>query len=197
MTTLNVSGNSHGFTLVELMVVTAIVGLLAAVSVPQFAKLVAKSRQSEAKANLASVYAAEKSFHAEYSGYATNLQAVGFSPAGHLLYNIGFHIPCATWATCAPNFEVVAGAVFPSNANETTDIICGLYGTPMTAQGCKMRMNAIVGGSIGWRNPRGIVPSPVAFSVGAAAQIYEGSPISDLWSIDQNKTMVQNQSGIP
>lgn len=41
--------NSEGFTLVELMIVVAIIGVLAAVAIPNYQKFQAKARQSEAK----------------------------------------------------------------------------------------------------------------------------------------------------
>ncbi len=82
--------NESGFSLVELMVVVAIIGVLAAVAVPQYTKFVAKAKQSEAKANLGAVYTGMKAFHAEYQNYHGNFKAIGFEPEGQLKYRIGF-----------------------------------------------------------------------------------------------------------
>ena len=82
--------NNKGFSLVELMVVVAIIGILASVAVPSINKYMAKARQAEAKTNLDSLYTAEKAFAAEYTRYHTAFQAVGFAPEGKLRYNIGF-----------------------------------------------------------------------------------------------------------
>jgi type IV pilus assembly protein PilA len=68
-----------GFTLVELMIVVAIIGILAAIAIPNFIKFQAKSKQSEAKTNLKAVFTAEKSYFAERDSYAT-FTGAGFVP---------------------------------------------------------------------------------------------------------------------
>ena len=55
----------RGFTLVELMIVVAIIGILAAIAIPNFAKFQARAKQSEAKANLKGIYTAKHSAYGE------------------------------------------------------------------------------------------------------------------------------------
>lgn len=56
---------STGLTLIELMIVVAIIGILAAVAVPNYNQFQARSRQSEAKVNLRSIYVAAKAYYEE------------------------------------------------------------------------------------------------------------------------------------
>lgn len=70
-----------GFTLVELMVVVAIIGLLSAVAIPNFQKYQARSKTAEAKLQLSAIYTAEASFFADYNIYHTCLRYMGYDPS--------------------------------------------------------------------------------------------------------------------
>ena len=59
----------RGFTLIELMIVVAIIGILAAIAIPNFAKFQARAKQSEAKANLKAIYTAKHSHYGEADSY--------------------------------------------------------------------------------------------------------------------------------
>jgi len=69
-----------GFTLIELMIVVAIIGILAAIAIPNFIKFQARSKQSEAKSNLKALFTAQKSYFQEYDRYAQPVKLIGFSP---------------------------------------------------------------------------------------------------------------------
>lgn len=69
-----------GFTLVELMVVVAIIGLLSAVAVPNFKKYQAKAKVAEAKLQLSALYTAEQAFFSDFNMYHLCLPYMGYDP---------------------------------------------------------------------------------------------------------------------
>src|SRR5688572_1765726 len=83
----------NGFTLVELMVVVAIIGILSAVAIPNFRKYQAKTKTSEAKLQLSEIYNVANAFYADFSTYATCLNTMGYDPTreyNNRYYTTGF-----------------------------------------------------------------------------------------------------------
>ena len=77
--------NKKGFTLIELMIVVAIIGILAAIAIPNFLKFQAKSKQSEAKTNLKAIYTAQTGYFGENNTYNTFL-GINWEPVGAARY---------------------------------------------------------------------------------------------------------------
>jgi len=78
--------SKKGFTLIELMIVVAIIGILAAIAIPNFLRFQAKSKQSEAKTNLGGIFTAQVSYFGERNHYG-NFDNIAWSPTGTTRYN--------------------------------------------------------------------------------------------------------------
>jgi type IV pilus assembly protein PilE len=72
--------HQHGVTLMELMIVIAIVGILGAIAVPTYRNYVIRSSRSEAKAMLLQIQAAEEKFYLDNNSYTDDF--AGDPPAG-------------------------------------------------------------------------------------------------------------------
>lgn len=82
--------NQKGFSLVELMVVVAIIGILASIAIPNFQRFQRKARQSGAKIELGGMYTAQQTFITEW-GYGTScMEQHGYGVDGESLYNVGW-----------------------------------------------------------------------------------------------------------
>lgn len=103
--------SKKAFTLIELMIVVAIIGILAAIAIPNFLTFRLKAKTSEAKSNLGAIRTVQEAYKAEEDQYYpsggtiaiypgnrgtikqtwtpsdTGFSALGFEPAGQVYYD--------------------------------------------------------------------------------------------------------------
>ena len=171
--------NNQGFSLVELMVVVAIIGILSSIAIPSINKYMAKARQSEAKSNLASIYTANKAFFAEYNVYDTRFNVIGYRPEGQLRYNIGWATPATT------NLATYGYSVPPAQiaADSSSRVFCQTNAMCTTLQGAAP---TITGSAIN--------AAARTFTAGAGGQVGAGNT-EDRWTINEIKTLQNLQDG--
>ena len=63
---------SKGFSLVELMIVVAIIGILAAIAIPNFIAMQLKAKRSEVPGNVDGIKTAQLAYDAAFDGFVAN-----------------------------------------------------------------------------------------------------------------------------
>jgi type IV pilus assembly protein PilA len=170
-----------GFSLVELMVVVAIIGILASMSAGQVQKQIATSRQAEAKTNLATVYTSMKAFQAEWSGYTTDFSVLSAGFEGNMRYRTGFTADHSPSAAIAGYTGAVGTLVFETGGTGACNAALG----PCTIIQTGARDPSALQGSAGDQN---------TFIAASTAQIFRAA--DDTWTINQNKIVSQIENGL-
>ena len=102
----------RGSTLIEVMVVVSIIGILAAIAIPNYLRFQARAKQSEAKGNLKAIFTGERARFGEKDAFSAFVQDIGFAPERGNRYAYRLTAGCA-------NPEVRVGAAI-ANANPAT-----------------------------------------------------------------------------
>ncbi len=153
--------SQKGFTLIELMIVVAIIGILAAIAIPNFLSYQAKARQSEAKTNLGGVYVSETAFYGEQGEFG-NFTQIG--------YTLG-SVSNAACAVCRYTYRIGGSA---------SGTAVGLAATATTITGTTTPNTEAA-------NPNNGVNGASSFTVSAAGNIDSDAAV-DQWHVSDAKT---------
>jgi len=94
---MNKMKNQKGFTLIELMIVIAIIGILAAIAIPQFSAYRKRSYDSSAQSDLRNAATAQEAYYVDASDYAdTSGTLIGATYGLYLSDKVVFSVRSAT-----------------------------------------------------------------------------------------------------
>ena len=171
---MNLKKIAKGFTLIELMIVVAIIGILAAIAIPNFIKFQARSKQSEAKANLHALFTAEKAYFSSNDTYSTYVGVIGFAPERGNRYQYNLNGVAVTAS------DTRTGTT-PTTATTSDSISVDLFKFPAitaAASGCPTSVNAVTTGSVGG-----------SFIAGATGNI-DNDTTNDEWSVSSDSRIL-------
>lgn len=121
---------SKGFTLIELMIVVAIVGILTAVALPAYQSFILRSHRSEAINGLLDVASRQARYYTTNNSYTNSMVTLGYgadpqpvASASNLYFNISIASVTAATATAPASFTLQA-VPQGTQANDS----CGTYG---------------------------------------------------------------------
>ncbi len=189
--------NQKGFTLIELMIVVALIGVLAAIATANYRSFTARARQSEARIALGTMYGVEQSFFVEHNSYTMCLGTAGFSVNQNQAryYRVGF-----TWSIPPANLcgPLRVGACIGSAWDKLTGVasVTCPFGSPMGLNEQVWAANAFITDPLCdiFSTPA-TVSDQSHFVIGAGGSISENTAC-DRWSIDQSKSLINYESGL-
>ncbi|ABF12543.1 type IV pilus assembly protein PilE [Cupriavidus metallidurans] len=114
-------GSSRGFTLIEVMITVAIIGIIAAIAFPSYQRHVVKGNRAAAEAFVLEAASLQERYLVDNRAYATTLSALGFAA---LPDSIAPNYQVTLTVTAAPPAYVFTAT--PINTQLARDTDCGV-----------------------------------------------------------------------
>lgn len=114
----------NGYSLIELMVTVAVVGVLVSISVPTYKSYSMKSRRSEGRSFAMEIMQRQEKYYNENNTYTTNLTQLGYNSATPTSEQ-GYYMVTATAAPDGITNNVIITA--QPIGTQTSDTECGSF----------------------------------------------------------------------